>query len=132
MAKCQGTTKADNPCKRKAWKGSTFCKLHAPSPEETESRARDRGVGNDFHQCFQDILDWTDELKEHPPENLTQMVSLGKLKLDATKAAVEDLRLRDGLGTGAVYNFTMTPPQDDVETPPKGAVGVDGKDRVLN
>ena len=131
MANCQGTTKADNPCKRKAWKGSTFCKLHAPEPEEAESRARDRGVGNDFHQCFQEIIDWTDELKDDPPDNLTSLVSLGKLKLDATRAAIEHQRLADGMGMGAEYRFVMMPPAE-VEVVPE-VVGDDGdEERVLN
>jgi hypothetical protein len=118
MAKCQGETR----------------------PEESESRARDRGVGREFHPCFQAILDWTDELKDNPPDNLTQMVSLGKLKLDATKAAVEDLRLRDGLGAGTTHVINVIQPGDkprppvDDNAPPVASEGDSGdaKERVLN
>ena len=133
MASCQGTTKADNPCKRKAWKGSTFCKLHAPAAEETKSHARANGAGSDFHPCFLSILDWIDELKADPPDNIKDLMTVGRLQHDVTKSAIEDLRLRDGMGAGATYNFTMQPPAEPVEVPVKAVEAIDGDDgRVLN
>jgi hypothetical protein len=64
------------------------------------------------------------------------MVSLGKLKLDATKAAVEDLRLRDGLGAGTTHVINVIQPGDkprppvDDNAPPVASEG--DSEKVMN
>jgi len=134
---CAATTAKGTPCKRMAYKGETLCGLHMDKEDytrlRTESRARPKPEVAGFHPGFQDILDWVKDLKADPPDNLGTLVNLGRLQLAATEKALEHQRLLDGIGAGAVYNFTMQPPaeRDPVEVPSEAIEGGD-EGRVLN
>ena len=121
---CEGFTKSGAPCKRKAWKGTDFCKLHqAPDEAATESRARPTKPPEEFHPSFQEIIDWTRELRADPPDNVGALVTLGRLQLDASRHAIEHQRLLDGIGVGAEYKLVIQPPEPkaipDDEVPQK-------------
>ena len=124
MAKCQGTTKAGKPCSRKAWKGTLYCKLHAPTEEPSESRARANGVGSEFHFAFQEIIDWTKEQVENPTDSTGLLVPVMRLRLDTTAKAIEDLRLRDGLGAGTTHVINVIAPSNKPKPPPEDETAV--------
>eukprot|EP00918_Siedleckia_nematoides_P034659 GHVU01075401.1.p3 GENE.GHVU01075401.1~~GHVU01075401.1.p3 ORF type:complete len:135 (-),score=14.57 GHVU01075401.1:2664-3068(-) len=133
MAKCKGTTKSGECCKRNATTGD-YCKTHSQDKGNTidngnDSRDSPSKVILEFVNIAQRCNDKLEET-EQPGVQVQWM----KMILDCCRFAKEEQRLLDGLGAGTTHNITINAPSDKPRPPADSGdvVKGDAKDTGLS
>ncbi|MEE9367195.1 MAG: hypothetical protein V3W44_10940 [Dehalococcoidales bacterium] len=149
--KCEALMKNGERCKHNALKGQQFCgtKSHQEQGEgpatltlpSTPVYAHTKGgpgayTEDNFSPHFAEIIEMCRAERADPDEKSGMLAQWARIQLDAVSRAMEDLRLRDGLGTGVTHVFNLIHPGDkppmptEDETAPVEAVR--GSEKEMN
>ncbi len=139
--------KNGEPCKHNALKGQRYCGTRSHQEQgavvaasaplaPARTHAQEGGKELEFSPHFQEIIQMCKDTLGKPHEKSGMLAQWARIQLDAVRHAMEDLRLRDGLGADTMHIINVNYPSGAKPKAPvrDEATGADDGDaeKVMN